>query len=149
MRWSSWAIEPGWAIAFPGRKEIRMKLAILDLFVARNSFAHLREVKVLVGLCLAWMALGAAAGAQAITTTTVQGTVYLANGLAGSGTLVLSWPAFTTAAGQQVTSDSLNVTIPTGGAISVNLAPNIGATPAGLYYTAVYYLSDGTTTTQY
>jgi|HubBroStandDraft_1064217.scaffolds.fasta_scaffold169288_2 hypothetical protein len=24
-----------------------------------------------------------------------------------------------------------------------------GATPAGLYYTTVYYLSDGTTTTQY
>jgi hypothetical protein len=31
----------------------------------------------------------------------------------------------------------------------VNLAPNLGATPAGLFYTAVFYLSDGTTSTQY
>ena len=35
------------------------------------------------------------------------------------------------------------------GFVSVNLAPNQGATPAGEYYTAVYYLSDGTTNTQY
>jgi hypothetical protein len=33
------------------------------------------------------MALCASAGAQTISTTTVQGTVYLANGQAGSGTL--------------------------------------------------------------
>ncbi len=33
--------------------------------------------------------------------------------------------------------------------MSVNLAPNVGATPAGEYYTAVYYMSDGTTSTQY
>jgi hypothetical protein len=41
------------------------------------------------------------------------------------------------------------VTIAPDGFVSVNLAPNLGATPAGLYYTAVYYLSDGTTNTQY
>jgi hypothetical protein len=108
-----------------------------------------RELKIVLALCLLWRAFAGPAGAQAISTTTVQGTVYLANGQAATGTLVLSWPAFTTAAGQQVTADSMNVTIPTGGAISVSLAPNLGATPAGLYYTAVYYLSDGTTTTQY
>jgi len=106
-------------------------------------------MQVPLGLCLAWMALCTSALAQAPSTTTVQGTVYLANGSAGSGTLVLSWPAFTTAAGQQVAADSMNVTIPSNGYLSVSLAPNLGATPAGLYYTAVYYLSDGTTTTQY
>jgi len=57
------------------------------------------EMQVPLGLCLAWMALCTSALAQAPSTTTVQGTVYLANGSAGSGTLVLSWPAFTTAAG--------------------------------------------------
>jgi hypothetical protein len=31
----------------------------------------------------------------------------------------------------------------------VALAPNIGAMPAGLFYTAVYHLSDGTTSTEY
>ncbi len=33
--------------------------------------------------------------------------------------------------------------------MSVNLAPNLGATPAGLFYTAVYYMSDGSTNTEY
>ena len=41
------------------------------------------------------------------------------------------------------------VTIAPDGFVSVNLAPNLGATPAGEYYTAVYYMSDGTTSTQY
>jgi hypothetical protein len=89
------------------------------------------------------------AGAQAVSTTTVQGTVYLANGQAGSGTLHLSWPAFTTANGQAVAADSLTVAIAPDGFVSVKLAPNRGATPAGLYYTAVLYMSDGTVSTQY
>ena len=95
------------------------------------------------------LSLALCAEAQAPSTTAVQGTVYLANGQAGSGTLVLSWPSFTTAAGQSVTADSTSVTIASNGYVTVNLAPNQGATPAGLYYTAVYYLSDGTTSTQY
>ncbi len=89
------------------------------------------------------------AGAQAISTTTVQGTVYLANGQPGTGTLVVSWPSFTTASGQLVVAGNTTVTIAPDGFVSVNLAPNLGATPAGLYYTAVYYLSDGTIETQY
>ena len=95
------------------------------------------------------MALGSVSGAQAISTTTVQWTVYLANGHVGAGTLMLRWPAFTTANGQSVAADSTTVTIAPDGFVSVNLAQNVGATPAGLYYTAVYYLADGTTTTQY
>ena len=93
--------------------------------------------------------LGQMAGAQAISTTTVQGTVFLANGQAGSGTLYLSWPAFTTANGLAVAADSMNVAIAPDGFVSVTLTPNLGATPAGLYYTAVFYMSDGTTSTQY
>jgi hypothetical protein len=102
-----------------------------------------------LGVCLLGMAMGSAANAQAVSTTTVQGTVYLANGQAGTGTLVVSWPAFTTANGLAVAADRTTATIAPDGFVSVNLAPNLGATPAGLYYTAVYYLSDGTTTTQY
>jgi hypothetical protein len=89
------------------------------------------------------------ARAQAVSTTTVQGTVYLANGQPGSGTLHVSWPAFTTANGQAVVADSTTVTIAPDGFVSVNLAPNQGATPAGLYYTAVFYMSDGSVSTQY
>ncbi len=109
------------------------------------------ELRLLLTLALGLirMALGLAAHAQAVSTTTVQGTVYLANGNAGAGTLNVSWPAFTTAAGQSVAADYLMVTIAANGLVSVNLAPNAGATPAGLYYTAVYQMSDGSTSTQY
>ena len=102
-----------------------------------------------LGMVLAAISLAAMGAAQAVTTTTVQGTVYLANGQPGAGTLVISWPAFTTAAGQAVAADSTTVKLGPDGFVSVNLAPNVGATPAGEYYTAVYYMSDGTTSTQY
>jgi hypothetical protein len=102
-----------------------------------------------VGLCMVAMCLAGMARAQAVSTTTVQGTVYLANGQPGSGTLVVSWPAFTTAAGQLVAADRVTMTIPADGFLSVNLAPNQGATPAGEYYTAVLYMSDGTVNTEY
>jgi len=102
-----------------------------------------------MGLWLIGMALGCMANGQAVSTTTVQGTVYLANGQPGAGTLNVSWPAFTTANNQAVTAGRMTVTIAPDGFMSVNLAPNLGATPAGLYYTAVYYMSDGTTSTEY
>ncbi|MGD0903243.1 MAG: terminase [Terracidiphilus sp.] len=102
-----------------------------------------------LGVYLLGMAMGSVGNAQGVSTTTVQGTVYLANGQAGTGTLVVSWPAFTTANGQAVAADSATVAIAPDGFVSVNLAPNLGATPAGPYYTAVFYMSDGTTSTQY
>jgi hypothetical protein len=102
-----------------------------------------------IAVCALAIVLAATAMAQAVSTTTVQGTVYLANGQPGAGTLAINWPSFTTAAGQAVAADTTTVTIGPDGFVSVNLAPNVGATPAGEYYTAVYYMSDGTTSTQY
>src|SRR5437868_13315253 len=99
--------------------------------------------------CVACIAMSAGAGAQQFTTTTVQGTVYVANGQPGSGVLQLSWPAFTTAGNHAVAAGRTNVQIGADGYISVKLAPNLGSAPAGLYYTAVYHLSDGTTSTEY
>ncbi len=99
--------------------------------------------------CVVWMWVGGAASAQGVNTTTVQGTVYLADGQAGSGTLQISWPAFTTANNQAVAAGRTSVKIGADGYVSVNLAPNLGSTPAGLFYTAVYHLSDGTTSTEY
>jgi hypothetical protein len=87
--------------------------------------------------------------AQSVPTTTVQGTVYLANGAAGSGTVLVSWPAFTTAANQAVAAGSTVVTVGSDGFLSINLAANLGANPAGEYYTAVFHLADGTVNTQY
>ncbi len=126
-----------------------MKLTKDNWFGAGRWMGLTFELGLGLGICLFWMGMGSEASAQAVSTTTVQGTVYLANGRVGSGTLVLSWPAFATASGQSVAADSLALTIAPDGFLSVNLAPNLGATPAGLYYTAVYHLSDGTTTTQY
>lgn len=102
-----------------------------------------------LGICLACMAIAVAALAQSVSTTTVQGTVYLANGSPGSGTLQLSWPAFTTATSQAIAAGKVTATIGADGFVSVNLAPNLGSSPAGLYYTAIYHMSDGTTSTEY
>jgi hypothetical protein len=63
--------------------------------------------------------------------------------------LHVSWPAFTTANGLAIVADSSDVTIGQDGFLSVNLAPNQGAMPGGLYYTAVFYMSDGSVSTQY
>ncbi len=119
-------------------KEMRMKLNW-------NLLCHARTW---IGICLAVMAFGLEAQA-AVSTTTVQGTVYLANGAPGSGTLQLSWPAFTTSDNLAVAAGRTTVAIGADGFLSVNLAPNLGAAPAGLYYTAVYHMTDGTTSTEY
>jgi hypothetical protein len=84
-----------------------------------------------------------------VTTTTVQGTVYEANGQPASGALLISWPAFTTPADQAVAAGSTSITIGADGFVSVTLAPNQNSYPAGTYYTVVYHLSDGTVNREY
>jgi len=82
----------------------------------------------------------AMAYAQSPATTTVSDTVYRADGTPASGILLISWPAFTTAAGQAVAAGTKSVTLGSQGALSVALVPNVGATPAGTFYTVVYHL---------
>jgi hypothetical protein len=84
-----------------------------------------------------------------VTTTSIQGIVYRADGSLAQGTIVVSWPAFSTAAGQAVAAGSVAANIGTNGTVSLNLAPNQGAYPDGTYYTAVYHLNDGTVTKEY
>ena len=93
--------------------------------------------------------LYAMSAAGQVTTSTISDTIYAANGSAASGSAVISWPAFTTAAGQSVPKGSLSVTLGANGTLSVGLAPNAGATPAGTYYTVVYHLGDGSTSREY
>ncbi len=116
-----------------------MKLKNLNWTRAARWFAG-----TLLGLACAWLAC-----AQGVTTTTVQGTVYLANGHPGAGTVLVSWPSFTTANGSLVAAGKTTATIAADGFLSINLAPNLGSTPAGLFYTAVFQMSDGSTSTQY
>lgn len=84
-----------------------------------------------------------------MSVTTVQGTIYRADGSAASGTALISWPAFSTAQNQAIAAGSLSATIGANGFLSVNLTPNAGAMPAGSYYTVVYHLSDGTVNREY
>ncbi|HEX4170953.1 MAG TPA: hypothetical protein VHY82_00575 [Acetobacteraceae bacterium] len=94
--------------------------------------------------------LGTWYGAAAqVATTTIQDTVYRADGTPASGTVVVSWPTFTTAAGKAVASGNTSAAIGPNGALSLTLAPNAGAIPTGSYYTAVLHLDDGTTSQQY
>ncbi|HKO13001.1 MAG TPA: hypothetical protein VJV22_13590, partial [Acidobacteriaceae bacterium] len=106
----------------------------------------MRLAKALMLVALALLPLGAMAQ---MTMTTVQGTVYRADGTPAGGTLLINWPAFTTAQNQAVAAGSLNAAIGANGFVTVNLTPNAGALPSGSYYTATYHLNDGTVNQEY
>jgi hypothetical protein len=93
--------------------------------------------------------LALVASAQTLTTTTISDTVYRADGTPAGGTLLISWPEFTTAAQGAVAAGNTSVTLGAGGALSVGLVPNANATPANTVYSVVYQLDDGTVKTEY
>lgn len=103
----------------------------------------------LVGMLLVGMAAVPGRTQAPVAMTTVQDTVYSANGMPARGTVVVSWGAFTTADGHSVAAGTTSAVIGAKGALSLALAPNAGAAPWGSYYTAVFHLSDGTTSQQY
>jgi hypothetical protein len=86
--------------------------------------------------------------AQIPTLTTVSDTVYRAVGSPANGTLLISWPPFTTANASTIAGGSKSVVLGTNGSLTVQLAPNAGATPSGTVYTVTYKLSDGTVKTE-
>jgi len=87
--------------------------------------------------------------AQTLPTTMISDTVYRADGSPAGGTLLISWPEFTTAASGAVAAGNTSVTLGSGGALSVGLVPNANATPANTVYRVVYQLDDGTVKTEY
>jgi hypothetical protein len=112
-----------------------------DMFDARRPLRRLFYLLLLVPLAMSQ--------AQGPATTTIQDIVYRADGTPAGGTLLISWPVFSTAAGQAVAAGTKSVTLGTGGTLSTALVPNIGATPAGTFYTVVYQLNDGTVKTEF
>lgn len=84
-----------------------------------------------------------------VVTTTLTDTIYHADGTTAGGLVIVSWPAFTTAVGQAVPGGSTSATIGAHGVLTVQLAPNQGAMPAGTFYTAVYHLDDGTVSREF
>jgi hypothetical protein len=113
--------------------------------------AGMKRGLTLVSILLAWMTgCRVAAVAQApLAVTTVQDTVYTASGTPASGTMLVGWAAFTTASGAAIPAGATSATIGAGGALSLTLAPNAGATPIGSYYTVTFHLSDGSTSRQF
>ena len=105
-----------------------------------------------LGLLMTGVALQVATAAQTVTaiaTTTVTDTIYRADGTPASGTVLVSWPAFSTGFDASVPAGSTAVTLGAGGKLSVNLVANAGSTPMGSYYTVVYHLDDGSVTREY
>jgi hypothetical protein len=87
---------------------------------------------------IAVLVLPGMSAAQSPTTSTISDVVYRADGTLAGGTLLISWPAFSTVAGQSVAAGTKSVTLGTGGTLSVALVPNAGAS----FYTVVYQLDD-------
>src|ERR1700749_2903799 len=86
-----------------------------------------------IGICLTAMAFGWIALAQAVSTTTVHGTVYLANGQPGSGTLQLSWPAFTTSNNLAVAAGGPTGSVGFDGVGGGKFVPHFGGAPPGRF----------------
>ena len=78
--------------------------------------------------------------------TTVADTVYRADGTPASGVLLISWPDFLTSGGQAVAGGTASATLGSGGALSISLVVNAGATPANTVYKVVYQLDDAVRT---
>lgn len=81
--------------------------------------------------------------------TIVSDTMYRADGSAARGTLLISWPAFSTADGKPVAAGTLSVKIGASGSVNIPLLPTQGATPAGTAYRVVVSLDDGSSSTEY
>ncbi len=94
-----------------------------------------------------WVAAARAGNAPAMTT--VQDILYRADGTIASGTLLISWPGFTTADNKPVAAGSLSQRVDGSGQVTLALAPNAGATPSGTYYKVFIKLDDGTSSTEY
>ncbi|PYX40161.1 MAG: hypothetical protein DMG81_07225, partial [Acidobacteria bacterium] len=74
--------------------------------------------------------------------TRVSDTVYRADGTPASGTVLISWPAFTTVDAKPVAAGNMSVLLAADGSLVVDLIPNVGATPTGTYYQVVFNLDD-------
>lgn len=96
-------------------------------------------------LLLLVLALPETSPAQGPTTSTISDVVYRADGTLAGGTLLISWPTFSTLAGQSVAAGNKSVTLGPNGALSVALVPNA----AGTFYTVVYQLDDASVPPRY
>src|SRR5512146_339144 len=109
------------------------------------------KIRRRTGRVFCWLLVMVPMSAQGSTPamTTISDVLYRADGSPARGTLLISWPAFTTADNKPVAAGTMNVTLGPSGEVQIELAPNAGANPAGTYYKVVLKLEDGTTSTEY
>ena len=120
--------------------------------IAENTRCFRKAAEVVISLVLVvltGLALSTSLQAQGPALTTISDTVYQADGNPASGMVLITWPSFESAEGDAVAAGNLTVTIGPQGAFVAQLVPNVGATPAGTYYVAVFQLDDGTVRTEY
>jgi hypothetical protein len=113
-------------------------------FMMQAYRGKVRLLPLLLGLGL--LSLSWAAGPA---TTRINDVVYRADGTPAAGTLLITWPAFTAADGTPVAAGTKSVTLGAQGALTVDLVPSAGGSPAKTLYRVVYKLDDGTTNTEY
>ena len=100
-------------------------------------------------LILALAVLAAAAAHATTAKTLIMDVLYRADGTPAQGTLLISWPAFTTAGGDAVAAGAMAVKLGAGGTLEAAVFPNTGSTPQGTYYKVLLDLDDGTRNTEY
>ena len=100
-------------------------------------------------LILAVTIFAGAEASAATSKTSIVDVLYRADGTPAQGTLLISWPAFTTADGDAIAAASLTVSLGADGSVQAALFPNTGSTPQGTYYKVVVDLDDGTRSTEY
>src|SRR5512133_3890773 len=81
--------------------------------------------------------------------TVIADTIYRADGTPARGTVLISWPAFSSADGKPVAAGTLSFKIAPNGGVNIPLLPTQGATPSGTAYKVVLSLDDGSTSTEY
>ena len=86
--------------------------------------------------------------AAAPAKTIVQDTMYRADGTVAAGTLLISWPAFTSVNGDAVAAGSMTVKIGSAGAVNIGLVPNTGSNP-GSSYKVTLRTTDGVVSEEY
>jgi hypothetical protein len=120
---------------------------VREAFAMPNTYRLTRRFfSVLISLTFAiLLSQNLPAFVPSVTLCQISDTVYRADGTPAQGTVVILWPAFTTAAGQPIAAGSLAVVLGSQGQFSAGLAPDSGASPAGSYYKVTYKLSDGST----
>lgn len=107
------------------------------------------RVALQLGWSIACLALLGGVAQGQVQTTSIIDTVYRADGGPASGSLLISWPAFTTVSGASVPAGKVEETISADGTVDFGLAANSNSQPQGTYYTVVYHLGDGTVSTEY